>query len=41
MKNTREYSAPVAEYSTLLEDGLVCYSGNGVNEDYNQERFEW
>ena len=41
MNNTQEYCAPVAEYSTLREDGLVCYSGDGVNEDYSLEQFEW
>lgn len=41
MNNTREYCAPVVEFSTLHMDSLVCYSGNGDNEDYSQEQFQW
>ena len=41
MKNIREYCAPRAEDCTLLDDALVCSSGNGDNENYDQDQFEW
>lgn len=41
MKNTLTYCAPKAEDCTLLQDDLLCYSGDGSNEDYGTENFTW
>ena len=33
------YTAPNAEDASLLQDSLICYSGD--NEGYDQQDFNW
>jgi hypothetical protein len=36
---TPVYTAPEAEDCSLLQDSLICYSGD--NEGYDQQDFQW
>ena len=41
MEKRLVYIAPNAELADCWQDALICYSGNGQNEDYDELVFPW